>query len=110
MATYPNPPHGVQDGDKLAAMVEALREGRPLPPIVSEPGGYNAICGSHRIAAWRAAEAEPDVLVMSEADWSAACTELGVDYLDEVDYEDQCRAVAGVTTDPEIRAALADQV
>lgn len=104
-------PHEVRDEEKLTAMVETLRSGGSLPPIVVEPNGQVAISGSHRLAAWRKAEMEPVALVLSDEDYAAACEYMGVDYFDEaVDHETVCRAVYETTSDSAIRTALEDQV
>lgn len=103
-------PHPATDQAKLAAMVAILQSGKALPPIVVEPNGVRAICGSHRIAAARTVGVRVEALVMSEADYTAACKDLGVEWLDQVsDYNEVCAAVARVTTDEEIRVALEDQ-
>lgn len=58
---YLQPPHEVRDGDKLARLTDSMRrrgwQGRPL--LIRRVGdGWQALTGSHRIAAARAAELE----------------------------------------------------
>ena len=116
-------PHKPRDNDKLAAMVEALRSGGTLPPVVAY--GERAFCGSHRIAAYEHAlrawqdglpgwdgVAEPSltVLELTDEEYTAACDLLNVEYLeDERDCNEVCRAIMAVARD-EIKHALADQV
>ena len=45
-------PHEVRDPELLLSMVNTLEEGGKLPPVIVEPDG-TALCGSHRIAAYR---------------------------------------------------------
>lgn len=110
MTTTYQAPHEVRDAVKLAAMVDALRRGESLPPVVVEPNGVRAITGSHRLAAWAALGMEPDALELTDDQYRAACEYYGVEYLDELDMEDACRAVYETCGDEAIRAALADQV
>lgn len=44
-----NPPHEVRDTEKLSSMINALKSGQSLPPIIV--CGEVAFSGSHRIAA-----------------------------------------------------------
>lgn len=110
MTTTCQAPHDVRDTAKLAAMVEVLRTGGSLPPVVVEPNGVRALTGSHRIAAWYELGQDADVLVLTDEQYAAACDYYGVEYLDELDMEDACRAVYETCGDDEIRAALADQL
>lgn len=109
MTAY-NAPHEVRDEAKLAAMVETLRAGGSLPPVVVEPNGVRALCGSHRLAAWAEAGVEAEALILTDEQYMAACEYYGVEFLDELDMEDACRAVHETCGDDEIRAALADQL
>jgi len=122
MKTY-NAPHGPNNDAKLAAMMETLRRGEHLPPIVV--CGEQAFCGSHRIEAYRRAwrlrdslgeawELVPDdiqAVELSDDDYRAACTLAGVEYLDDLrDYNEIATAIYETTTDDEVRQALADQL
>ena len=73
-------PHEVTDQGKVLAMVETLRSGQQLPPIVvwddshgagANTGGEPALTGSHRLAAYRAARREANDL-HSLDDWADA--------------------------------------
>lgn len=122
MRTY-NPPHKAHDDAKLASMMAMLRQGIDLPPIVVN--GETALSGSHRIAAYQAAQKRresldlawedvPDripAVELSDADCQAAADYLGVEYLtDARDCNEVARAIHVTTTDPAVRAAIADQV
>lgn len=108
---YYQAPHEVTDEGKFAAMVEVLRNGGSLPPVVVEPNEQRALCGSHRIAAWVEAGVSAEALVLTDDQYLAACEYLNVEYLDEVsDYDDICFAIYQTCGDEDIRAALADQI
>lgn len=111
MTTIYQPPHKVEDNEKLEEIIAALYRGESLPPVVVEPNGFAAITGSHRLAAQESAGVEPDVLILSEDDYEAACEYLGGDSLSAaVDHEERCQAIYETTSDDEIRAAVADQI
>lgn len=108
MTTY-NEPHQVRDQAKLQRMIDTLRSGGQLPPIVV--CGYQAFTGSHRIAAWNACRMDHQAVEISEAEYIATMTKMGLDWeTDEVmDYTDFCDALYEVTNDPDVKAALDDQ-
>lgn len=107
-----NPPHAATDREKLNGMIEALRLGRPLPPIVVV--GQQAISGSHRIEAQDQArrlwanetegwENSPEPkLEAIELD------DVEVDF-DELDFNMIASHVYRNTSSVEIKAALEDQ-
>lgn len=104
------PPHKANDTEKLAAMIAALEAGNDLPPIVVEPNGIRALSGSHRIAAYKSVGRDVPALVLSDADYIAACEFLGVECLDECsDGEAIAQAIVATTDDDDIKAALDDQ-
>jgi hypothetical protein len=122
MRTY-RAPHQPNDKDKLQAMMETLKSGKHLPPIVV--CGEQAFCGSHRIAAYEDAwrlrdsldeswELVPDaiqVVELSDDDYRAACIHADVEFLDDLrDYNEIARAIRETTTDDDVKAALADQM
>jgi len=104
-------PHRATDESKLAALVAAYSTGETVPPVIVEPNGYQAITGSHRIAAAEIAGVDVPAIVITEAEYTAACAYLGIDSLgDAVDHEEQCRAIYKTTLRAEVRMALADQI
>ena len=104
-------PHRATDESKLAALVAAYSAGETVPPVIVEPNGYQAITGSHRIAAAEIADVEVPMIILTEADYTAACEYLGIDSLgDAVDHEEQCRAIYQTTDRAEVKAALQDQI
>jgi hypothetical protein len=106
---YYNAPHEVRDEDKLAAMIAVLENGGTLPPVVVL--GYDAFTGSHRLAAWRACEIDANVIELSDDDYKAAMTEIGLDWESDTvyDYNQFCDALYNVTTDDAVKAAIEDQ-
>ena len=123
MTTY-NAPHEARDTEKLNAIVEAIRTNQDITPIVVD--GENAICGSHRIAAfekaWKLWDAgtegwentnEPTVptVELMQSDIDAAIESVGGEtWADLGEYNDICEAVYNTTEDAEVKAALKDQV
>lgn len=122
MMTY-RPPHRPNNPAKLAAMIETLKSGSDLPPVVV--CGEQAFCGSHRIAAyeqanrmrdslddaWELVPTEIPTVELSDDDYRAACIYAEVDYLDDLrDYNEIARAIYATTTDNDVKAALADQM
>ena len=104
-------PHRASDGDKLVSLVAAYRAGETVPPVIVAPNGYEAITGSHRIAAAEIAGVDVPAIVLTEAEYTAACEYLGIDSLgDAVDHEEQCRAIYHTTDRAEVKAALQDQI
>jgi len=106
------PPHEVRDTEKLDAMIASLEAGGSLPPVVVIENGYAALTGSHRLAAWEALGMEPDVVEVTEEEYTAA----SMLYADEVltvdeidDFGEFCDALLEVTTNSELKAALKDQ-
>lgn len=104
-----NPPHETRDQSKLGSMIAAIESGKSLPPIVVM--GYDAFTGSHRIAAWEACNVAADVVEITDDDYIAAMTEMGLDWeCDSVyDYNEFCGALYKVTADSDIKAAIKDQ-
>lgn len=103
-----NKPHEIRDEKKLQSMIDTLRAGGELPPVLVI--GYNALTGSHRLAAWEACDRAAIVIELSDEDYIAAMRAQGLNEWDEIyDYSDFCRALYEVTGDPEIKAAVADQ-
>ncbi len=104
-------PHRATDDSKLAALVAAYSTGETVPPVIVEPNGFVAITGSHRIAAAEIADVDVPMLILTDADYTAACDYLGIDSLgDAVDHEEQCRAIYHTTDRAEVKAALQDQI
>jgi len=108
MTTY-NEPHEVRDQAKLQRMIDTIRNGGQLPPIVV--CGYRAFTGSHRIAAWNACGIEHHAIEISDADYVATVTAMGLDWEndDVSDYNDFCDKLYRVTTDPDVKNAVKDQ-
>ena len=130
----PRASHAVQDVAKLEAMVETLRKGEYLPPVVVWGDESNdssfALCGSHRIAAY--AEARERMADDTEGEWDAAAdlSEIPVvfvgddemeavadamglelaDILRTRDFNDLCWHASREIESPAARAALADQI
>lgn len=125
MTTTYNPPHDVEDWDKVRSLVEAFRRGDRITPIAVM--GENALTGSHRIAAhdiawrgwdrrgwdrdeWEGPEPVLDTVEVSEADYVAACNKLGVDHWQETPHwADWIAALYDVTEDDDLKAAIEDQ-
>lgn len=67
-----NPIHGTRDADKLEQLVISMREsgwqGRPILAIDEGEGIYQAITGSHRIAAAREAGINISCLIIEDKD------------------------------------------
>lgn len=102
--TY-NPPHKATDRNKLAALVRAFRRGDEVQPIVYN--GESAITGSHRIAAARIARVDVPAVECTELDYRRAAYVAGVDHSEDCNLF--CSALAAVTEDAAVRAALEDQ-
>jgi uncharacterized ParB-like nuclease family protein len=85
---YYQPPHEVRDQEKLEAMIEILKNGGELPPVLV--CGDRAYSGSHRLAAWESMGMEAVVVEMSDEEYCEVMTELGLDpmYDDATDLED----------------------
>lgn len=103
--TY-NPPHKATDRNKLAALVRAFRRGDEVQPIVYN--GESAITGSHRIAAARIARVDVPAVECAELDYRRAAYVADVETHGE-DFNLFCSALAAVTEDAAVRAALEDQ-
>jgi len=122
--TMYNAPHESRDEEKVASLVEAMRTGQSIPPIVVN--GDTAICGSHRIeAAVRADrlregmadgwEDTPEIdLPTVEVEDSviyAAYDKMHITGLDEIgDWNEFCSVVRDICDDDEVKTALSDQV
>ena len=103
-------PHQPESQNLLAGMIAAIESGQDLPPVVVLPCGIIAITGSHRIAAYQAAGKDCPSIIITEAEYSAACEFLGVEYLDEAaDLPEQARAVYKTTARKELVDAVSDQ-
>ena len=85
---YYQPPHEVRDQGKLNAMVEILKNGGELPPVLV--CGDRAYSGSHRLAAWEMMDVEPSVVEMDDAEYCEVMTGLGLDpmYDEAEDFEE----------------------
>jgi len=103
------PPHKVTDPEKLQNMIDTLKSVGKLPAVVVF--GDQAFSGSHRIAAWDACDLPHDAVEISDEDYIAALDRMGLDWeRDDVkDYTDFCDALAAVTHDLDVKAAIADQ-
>lgn len=122
MTNY-NPPHEARDEKKLAGLIEAIRLGETLPPIVVN--GVTALTGSHRIEAYRQARLLADdeptdawdnanldlaTVEVSDEQYMAARDALGFADGEEIgDCNAFCAALYDVCDDTAVRAALADQ-
>lgn len=109
MTTYYNPPHEIRDPEKLQSMIDTLRNGGTLPPVVV--CGDQALTGSHRIAAWEACQMQADVVELSNEEYIAAVTAMGLNWEEDTvnDYNEFCEALYAITSDPDVKAAVADQ-
>ena len=85
---YYQPPHEVRDQNKLDAMVEILKNGGELPPVLV--CGDRAYSGSHRLAAWEMMGMEADVVEMSDDEYCEVMTALDLDpmYDEAEDFEE----------------------
>lgn len=104
-----NPPHAVQNLQKLKKMREAIKDGDELPPIVV--CGEKALTGTHRIAAYYWYRKEVPYIEIEEILYIEAVKAMGLDPIyDEVrDYSKLAEKIHELTDDGEIKAALADQ-
>lgn len=102
-------PHEVRDRAKLAAMIEVLKTGGSLPPVVV--CGETAYTGSHRLAAWAACDMDAEAVEIEDDDYVAAMKLLGLDpmYDDCRNLNELCEALYQVVTDEAVKAALEDQ-
>ena len=74
---YYQPPHEVRDQAKLNALVEILKNGGELPPVLV--CGDRAYSGSHRLAAWEMMDVEPSVVEIDDAEYCEVMTALDLD-------------------------------
>lgn len=74
---YYQPPHEVRDQEKLNALVEILKNGGELPPVLV--CGDRAYSGSHRLAAWELMDVEPSVVEMDDAEYCEVMEALDLD-------------------------------
>lgn len=72
-----NPPHEVRDQEKLNSMIKLLEAGKTLPPILVN--GYDAYCGSHRLAAWDAMDMDALVIELDDDEYLEVCKNMGLD-------------------------------
>lgn len=117
-------PHGVRDNEKLESIMQSMRNGDEITPVVVDLMG-RALCGSHRIAAYNkltdaGEEIEsPEVIELTDEEMVAADEWAqsfagpkglwgGIDLY--YDFDLLCRAVVETTTREEVKAALADQI
>ena len=70
-------PHEVNDIDKLNAMIEMLKSGKSLPPILVHAN--QAYSGTHRLAAWAELDINPDVIEIDDDQFYAITDALGID-------------------------------
>lgn len=74
---YYQPPHEVRDQGKLNALVEIMKNGGELPPVLV--CGDRAYSGSHRLAAWELMDVEPSVVEMGDAEYCEVMKALELD-------------------------------
>lgn len=76
------PPHEVTDPDKVAAMVDVLRNGEDLPAIYVRENG-KAVSGTHRLAAYREIGRAIPTITVTDKQFKRA-----LDSLDVYDWEE----------------------
>ena len=93
MALGYRPPQVDIDEACLAQMIEHLRGGHSLPPIIV--CGEIAFSGSHRLEAWHSEDIEPPTVEISDSDYCDAMRTLGLDpvYDQLNNYDDFCDAL-----------------
>lgn len=121
------PPHEVRDKDKFNGLLESFRTGKPVPAIAV--CGDVAYTGSHRLHAhekalwcWEQQESgwekslrpHLESVEISNQEWEDATAYWSENYwpietLDELEFNDICKALYQATHDPELKAALEDQ-
>lgn len=122
-----NPPHEVRDYDKLDSMTDVIESGGRLPPIVVYEN--QAYTGSHRIAAWRYCNVEPNYITLTK--WEFVNTLAVMDGIDELldvnndddmeffekyidqeiyDFSEFCSALLKVTKNNAIKEVIKDQI
>ena len=74
---YYQPPHEVRDQEKLNDLIEMLKNGGELPPVLV--CGDRAYSGSHRLAAWEVMGVEPSVVEMSDEEYCQVMEALDLD-------------------------------
>ena len=72
------PLHEVTDQGKLDSMIESLRAGAELPPIYIQPD-RKAISGTHRLAAYAAANRPINAITITEEEVERAVEMVGVE-------------------------------
>ncbi len=120
------PPHEVKDKAKLQGMIDTIKSGGSLPPVVVYEN--QAYTGSHRIAAWEEVGEDVEAIEIGKNEFLAARATMNniddfdpndsddVDFLhkhfdyDVFDYNDFCEALLEITNDPAIKDAIKDQV
>lgn len=70
-------PHEVRDTAHLARMIESLRNGKSLPPILV--CGGTAFSGSHRLEAWRSEGVAGAVVEITDEEYCDAMRAIGLD-------------------------------
>lgn len=81
------PPHQVTDNIKLASMIDLLRDGGELPPVLLY--GDQSYSGSHRIAAWTELNMDIDYIEIDDDQYTQIMRSLSLDpiYDDISDFE-----------------------
>jgi len=81
------PPHEVTDTDKLNSMINTLKKGGSLPPVLV--CGVQAYSGSHRIAAWQQCEMDIEYVEISDEEYKQIMISMNLDpvYDDVYDFE-----------------------
>lgn len=82
------PPHQVREQEKLDEIVEILRNGGELPPVLV--CGDIAYSGSYRLAAWGLMGVDPSVVEINDTEYCEVMGKLGLDpmYDDATDLEE----------------------
>lgn len=117
------PPNPVRDPLKYQSMIEDLRVGRRLPPVVRWRN--RLLTGSHRFYATEYAHRqweqgatdwenspEPELTIydISDSDLHKALTKLGIKHIDDIkNWNPLAKAIHQTTSDPNVRAAVKDQ-
>jgi hypothetical protein len=100
------PPHQPTDKAKLASLVEAIKSGAKITPVVV--CGDIALTGSHRIAAFALAKVSPPVIGIEEITLKKALILCAAKDISETSHNLLCAALFAVC-DGDAKDALADQ-
>ena len=103
-------PHAARDKGKLNGMIETLKSGGELPPVVV--CGDIAYTGSHRLAAWLACSMDAEAVEVSNEDYEETMELLCLDPMYDTihDFNVFCAVLYTVTEDDEVKEALKDQI